>query len=60
MNVHYSATSRTVYIDENTRVTAINLPADLDPVEVAQVLQSNTLRAIIAALIEKGNEDVSH
>lgn len=53
IDVHFSQTANTVFIDEGTRTTAIELPSGLDPAEVAQVLQSKTLTAIVAALVGK-------
>ncbi|MDN4608640.1 hypothetical protein [Sporosarcina highlanderae] len=53
IDVHYSAISRQVFVDEGTKTTAIDLPDGLDAVEIAYVLQSDTLREIVAALVGK-------
>ncbi|WP_153733494.1 hypothetical protein [Sporosarcina obsidiansis] len=57
LNVHYSPMSRQVFIDEGSRTTTIDLPAGLDASELAYVLPSDTLRAIIQQLTnEKGTK----
>lgn len=52
ISVHYSAVSRQVFIDEGTKTTVIDLPDDLDSAEIASVLQSDTMRAIVAAIVQ--------
>lgn len=56
ISVHYSATARQVFIDEGSRTTAVYLPTDIDPIEVAYVLKTDTLRAVIAALTDNGTD----
>jgi len=53
MNIYYNAVNKSIYIDHADRITTIELPADIDPIEVAYVLQSDTLRAVIENLQPK-------
>lgn len=53
IKIHHSATARQIYIDEGSRTTAIDLPPDIDATELAYVLQSDTLLAIVKALSNK-------
>ncbi|WP_432352727.1 hypothetical protein [Sporosarcina sp. A2] len=49
--VYYDSTIRRIYVDDQAgKTTHIDLPADLDPIEIAYVLESDTMRSVLEQL----------
>ncbi|WP_078816572.1 hypothetical protein [Sporosarcina newyorkensis] len=58
-NVYYNARTRQIYVDKpGGKTITIDLPAELDAVEIAYTVQSDTMRAVIEALT--GGADDEH
>ncbi|MGN7409851.1 hypothetical protein [Sporosarcina sp. SAFN-010] len=49
--VYYNAGTRQIYVDKpGGKTITLDLPEDLDPIDIAYTIQSDTLRAVIDAL----------
>lgn len=51
-NVYYDRTANRLYIDRGSSVITVPLPENLKPDEVSQVIGSETMQAIITALLD--------
>lgn len=51
---HYPASSK-LEIADGSRTTTVELPKGLDPVEVAYLIKSGAMRAIVEQLTERGD-----
>ena len=57
MEIYHYPASSTLEIAEGSRTTTVELPAGLDPVEVANLIKSGTMRAVVAQLTERIGAD---
>ena len=53
--VYVNAITHELYIDKGTQTTVIKLPKDIDTAELAEILQSKTVVALIDAIV-KGSD----
>ena len=53
MFVYYNERTREINIDQGSKITTLDIPDELTPVEARVFLQSDTLYSIISQLIAK-------
>lgn len=53
MEIYHYPASSTLEIADGSRTTTVELPAGLDPMDVAWAIKSDTMRSIIEQLTER-------